>query len=227
MPVQTDEPRAATSQDFVLSTLQESVKAVLELNDNPDRSKAFSAALTALVDSFMPDKPAPKPDDDKCKSPDPVTKPLCSALKLAEAKAGSDFGTAQNAAAGNLYTAVNGWNLAVSTYDSALESAQAVLEAAVTTAIDAYNAALKQKPDAPSRALYLWYTLKEAVVTAVQSYESSVASAASALVSEAGTALSGYSGYAAAIGTAEGVRANALAAAHQAFWQAVETGRDT
>jgi hypothetical protein len=218
---------ATSSPDFVLSTLQSSVKAVIDLNNNRDRAVPISKALLDFVDSLIPSKTPPEPDDDKCKNPDPVTKPLCSALKLAEATANSTFGTAENAAAGNLYAAVNGWTLAVSTYESAVEDAMATLETAVEAAKATYSAALKAKPDSPSRALYLWYTMKAAAIGAVQTYESAVAGAAATLASSAGTTLTGYQGYAAAIYAAEAARVTALSAAGQTFWLGVEQGRDS
>lgn len=215
-----------TLQDFVLPMLQEAVKPVVDLNEDSDRSEQFSKALESFIDDLMPPNPTPVPDNDKCKNPDFVTKPFCAQLKQSEAQADSAFGIAENSAASTLYGSVNAWTLAVSTYETGLDTASAALQAAVQQAIDAYNASMKQQPDSASRSLSLWYTLKIAVVSAVQQYISSVASASATLAGAAGAAITEYATYASGITSAEATRANALSAATQAYWQSVETGRD-
>ncbi len=212
--------------DPILATLTKAVNDVLELSRNREGAKPFADAVDSLIASYMPESPK-HPDIDKCESPDPITMPLCSARKLAKATADFTFVGAENAASSALYVTVSGWNLAVSTYESSLETALAAMNAAVAAATVTYNTAVALRPDAISRSLYLWYTLQNSVASAVVSYETSAASAGAALATAAGTILAGYPTYAGSVDAAEVARVVADSTANQAFWQGVETGRDT
>jgi hypothetical protein len=223
----TSTPQPQLVEDLILNTLNNSVQAVVQLSGTPGSDKAFASAVDALIKGYMPPMPGPIPKDDDCTgSPDPVVKPLCAIRRQAESQATFEYAQSSNAASGALFVLVSGWSLAVSNYETALDTAKAVMDAAVKTAKATYDTAHQLRPDAISRSLSLWYTLENAVVAAVTSYESAAASAGSALATAAGGLLTGYVTYADQIKAADAARMNSLSSADQAFWQGVESGRD-
>jgi hypothetical protein len=224
-PESTEESMPTSHADMILSTLQNSVKFVIDLDKDPNRTKPITDGLAAFVKARMPAPPG-GPVDNKCSKPDPITIQLCSQLSFNLAKEEMIFAGAASGAASYLHVAVLGWSLAVNQFRFNTQTPLATLDAAVEMADAAYKAALKAKPGSQSRALVLWYQLEAAVLAATEAYESSLAAAASTLAGEAGTLQAEYATYVAAINGAAMTHFSSIRAANQTFWQGVEAPRD-
>jgi hypothetical protein len=223
----TATPKSAPSHaDLVLSNLQSSVRFVVDLDKDPNKALPITKGFGSFIDGLMSSTPKPQTHDDRCSNPDTITAPLCAQLAFSTAQATNVFNTSESGAANELHVAVGSWNLAVSAYHFAVQTAKATLDSSVEAAQATYTLALKPKPDAISRNLVLWYTLQAAVVSASIAYESSLSSAGAALASAAGALLSAYTTYVATINSAEATNMSSINAADETFWQGVETGRD-
>jgi hypothetical protein len=218
--------KPVSEADVILRIYQDSVKAVLDLDKDPSRAKPITDRLEAFVKGLIPALPD-GPKDDLCDNPDPITTPLCAQLAFSKAQASNVFVTSATSAASDLHVAVSTWDLAVQQYQFTTVTAMAALNGTVADAIQVYQAALKLRPDSPSRALVLWYQMEATVLGGITTYESSLAGAANALAAAAGTLLGAYATYVTAISSAEAVQLTSVSAAKQTFWQGVETGRDS
>jgi hypothetical protein len=167
----------------------------------------------------------PDSPEDVCQSPDPVVTPFCSQLKLDKNKAASKFTKAKAAATLDFHTALETWTQAVSQHEFDVATAKATVDAAAAEAGKAFED--KKNLDSLSRNLFRYYRMREAIASAVQAYETSIATAASALAVEAGNLLAAHAGYIAALNAAQATQLAEETAAEQTFWQSVETARDT
>jgi hypothetical protein len=216
---------AATLNSTVLfATLQASVAKIVKLGQDTNRLATFVTELDGFEKSLLTLPRPPSADEDSCKSPDPLVAPFCATLDLATATATYAFETGETSAAGDYIAAVDAWDLAVVTYQSALQTANAALRVAVKTAEDAYKSKFNQ--DSLSRNLILYYSMKADIDTALVHYQSASAAAGKALAAAAGALIAAFAAYATTAAHLESVRLDAVASAQKAFWQSVENARD-
>jgi hypothetical protein len=165
-----------------------------------------------------------KPEPEICSSPKPKIAPFCSQRKLAVQQADLTFESSKETASATLRTALGAWRMALSQYDLSLAQAEADLSQAVAAAVSAYVAAFND--DSNSREWYLYYTMKLAIVEALQAYQGSAAAAADTLAAAAGTLIAASQSYADSIAAAQCQRLVDDATAYQTFWQSVEATLD-
>ncbi len=139
-------------------------------------------------------------------------------LDLASSKTGEETRSA-------LAAAISAWKTALLTYQSQVDSAQLDLELADSDAKAAFEKSFNE--DSKARIENLTATMKLAGVTARQTYEAAVEAAANTLSSAAATLIAAYSAFVTATINAPLTAMNSEATAEQAFWQSVETKRDT
>jgi hypothetical protein len=204
-----------------------------------DRAReALDAAVRALnqgqfdggsdLDGFvtslgLPDAP-PGNAEDKCTNPRPAVAAPCNQRELDFRKADTRHKKALKSAESAFDDEVSNWEQAVSQYEFAIRNADAELQSTVKDAKDTYDK--KSNQDSETRALNLYYTMKEAVATAIQAYQTKAAAAAATLAGEAGTLAAARATYVAAVNAAEAQRLADEALADQTFWQTVEGIRE-
>ncbi|THD35860.1 MAG: hypothetical protein E7773_07885 [Sphingomonas sp.] len=213
----------AAPGDTVLAAMTAATAGAIAVPLDPATIDAGLARLDAFVTSLMPKMPRP-PKADMCPSTDPLIAPHCHQLALDESKAEFKYGNARAAAIATFQGELNNWAQAQSQYRFALGNAQVALAAAVKQATDAFTA--KNNLDSHSRSEFLYFTMKEAVATAVAAYQASAVTAAQALASEAGAVISAQAAFLGAVAVAQGGMESDQAAAQQSFWQGIETDRD-
>jgi len=207
----------------VRGALEEAVKGIPNpvTDQVPDDVKKD---LDALLDRLIPNGAKPPKEDDPCRSLN--TKQgvkiavFCHTRKRALDTAENSHDAAKRGASVALQAALDAWKDAKSEYDFEMANAKSQLHISVQAAIEAYDD--KKNDDSRSRSRYLSYTLEEAVAVAIQMFEASGASAASALAGAAGTLLGAYATYVSAIRAAQSQLLADNASAYQVFWQSAE-----
>lgn len=192
------------------------------------KSESLAKSVKDDVDKYLmgllPKPSRPEPDD-PCVRPKPKIAPFCSAKKLAYQQAELTFEASKEDATAALRTALGTWRKALSQYDLSMAQAEAELNQAISTAVLAYEQAFND--DSRSREWYLYYTMKLAVVEALQAFQGSAAAAADTLAGAAGALIAANQTYADAIGAAQCQRLVDEATADQTFWQNVEATLDS
>ncbi|HEY0044649.1 MAG TPA: hypothetical protein VGB62_08880 [Allosphingosinicella sp.] len=170
-------------------------------------------------------KPARPEPDNVCTNPKPKIAAFCSARKLAHQQADLTFEGSKEDATAPFRSALAAWRMALNQYDLSIAQAQADFDQAVAAAVATYEDEIND--DSRSREWYLYYTMKLAVVDALQAFQGSTTSADATLAGAAGTLIAAYPAYADAIATAQCQRLVDEATAGQTFWQSVENVLDS
>ncbi|MDB5678843.1 hypothetical protein [Sphingomonas bacterium] len=217
-PVAEAKPAPSTvPKDPALAALMQATAVVTGL-DLKKAAGDIQADVQKLREKLTPQPPQPVPDHNH-RHADPQIGPFLTQQKLDLAKADIRYDNAQSAAVAALEGELNNWKQAVSQYHFAMNTAHLAVTAAVKATKDSY--ALKHT-DSNSRSLYLFYTMAEEVDAAVQAYEVSAASAATALAAEAGNLLAAHATFRGSIAAATSTLMTDQTTAAQTFWQGAE-----
>jgi hypothetical protein len=216
-------PAVQEPSDKVKAALNQAVSMVTGANPT-GLSNEIVKSLDLFLSQLIPSPPRAVPDEDKCKDPDPAIANFCATKKLALATASNTFEGSKTTSTSTLQGALNQWTLALHTYDFNVTTADVAVRAAVKAAVDTYTQ--KNNPDSESRSLFLYHTMQEAVATALEAFESNLASAGGTLASAAGTLLGAYITFITAIGAAQTTCQTSDATARASFWQSVESVGD-
>lgn len=210
-------------KDLVLLAMDETSKVVTGLKPE-SVVEAISTNLDNLMKSLLP-KDQPPFQDSICDRPGSDIAGFCHQRTLDMKKAEIAYNGSKTTASAALAGALDTYSLAVDQYNFDIANAESTMRATVTEATTAYNA--KNNPDSKSRSFYLFYTLKQAIAGAIQTYEASAKSAGDTLAGAVGDLLVSYAGYVEAINTAQSQLLYDEATAYQTFWQGVESVRDS
>ncbi len=208
--------------DIVGASLTDAVAFITSLNTD-EKTNQIVTTLNKFLEDLIPPPPHELPED-KCDNPTPEIAPFCAQEKLDLATSANTWQNSQLTAEEVLRQAIGTWNLAVSQYEHSVTSADIQLRAAVKAAVATYNQ--KNNPDSHSRSLFPYFTMKTAVASALQAFETSIATADGGLSGAAGTLIGAYTTYVTNLQAAQTTRQVGDSTAAETFWQQVEAMRD-
>lgn len=145
-------------------------------------------------------------------------------LTLALATAEDDLKSSVSSAKGDFEKAMRGWNTAKSTFSTSLSSDLLSLnggpQSPVQTAIKTYTDAIND--DSKSRRRHIYFTMENAVATAVSGYTTEAEGAVATLASAAAAVIEGYAKLTSAWATATAKHQEDVTNTWMSYWSDVE-----